>query len=762
MAKLPSQKVPKGSQSAETVLHTSITDPRFANIQTDPRFRLPSRKQTHVKIDSRFSRMLKDERFASKAKVDRYGRRLAKGSGRKELERLYRADDVEQDSEGSEEVVEHDGSEVVDDAAVEREPKRVEKQYDPARDGGYSDSSSNESSSDGGDESEEVEEEELEGFADQEGQAGTIPAGEISSRIAVVNLDWDNIRAADLLVVFSSFAPGNGLISKVSVYPSEFGKERMEREEMEGPPKEIFARNDTRDSVLSLSGSDQDGDGTNDEEMEDEDVEDSIKKSILKEDQGEEFDSAKLRRYQLERLRYYYAVLTCSSKSVAEAIYSAVDGTEYLTTANFFDLRFIPDTMDFSDDKPRDECDRIPDGYRPNEFVTDALQHSKVRLTWDADDKTRKEVQKRAFSGSRADIDENDLKAYLGSDSSEDEIPGPVVVDSTISPVANGDGEANSADLSQPKSLKKETERQRMRVLLGLSAHPIPHSKSKASNGPVGDLQITFSSGLSSGSKHGSVFENQPETEETTVEKYIRKEKERKARRKKKMKATNTEAHADVEGGASADAKEAPDGEHKDLGFDDPFFTAPQDDKAAAAALRKEQKRQKKAERAAADAMSSAQRAELELLMVDDDAGEEGPTSTTRSRINHFDINEIAKAEKALRKKKRKGKLSVREKQALEAKEKDDFRMNVTDPRFGAVFEKAEFAVDPSHPKFKGTEGMKALLVEGRKKREREEDGEAMVTKDPAQQSEKKVRREGSERGDDLKKLVERVKRKTK
>ncbi|MCJ1318921.1 pre-rRNA-processing protein esf1 [Xylographa vitiligo] len=759
MVNSTNQKLPKGPRSAEPIPSASITDPRFSNIQTDPRFRLPTRKNTHVKIDQRFSRMLRDERFSSKAKVDRYGRRLPKDSGRKELERLYRVEDEDEDQH-----VEKDMSEgVVDDEEVLQELKRIENTHAPARNGGFSELSSDETSSDEDGESDEVEEEELDGFADEEaGQIDGVPAGEVSSRIAVVNLDWDNIRAADLMAVFTSFAPSNGRILNVSVYPSEFGKERMEREEMEGPPKEIFAKKVPKQSEMPLAESEDELSKTEQSE-EDEGEDERIRKSILKEDEGEDFDSAKLRRYQLERLRYYYAVLTSSSNSVAEAIYNAVDGTEYLTTANFFDLRFIPDDMDFSDDKPRDECDRIPDGYRPNEFVTDALQHSKVRLTWDADDKTRKEVQKRAFSGSRADIDENDLKAYLGSDSSEDEAPEPIVVDSTLEINVN-DTQQAIFEAEQPELSRKDTERQRMRALLGLSVEQSHHSKSKASNGPVGDMQITFSAGLSSNLTKASVFENQPEREETTVEKYVRKEKERKARRKDKMKA----AH---EGTEVADEGEAADGETsdkehpQDLGFNDPFFTAPEDDRATATALRKDQRLKKRAERAAADAASSAQRAELELLMVDDDAANDDQASNARSRVNHFDINAIAKAEKVLKKKKRKGKLTTREREALEAKEKDDFRMDVADPRFGAVFERSEFAVDPSHPRFKGTEGMKALLEEGRRKRGREgleEDvmgggGDGIVGKG------KKLRKEKpNEVKEDLKKLVERVKGKTK
>lgn len=316
--KLPKQKVPKGA-----VVNSTVTnDPRFASISTDPKYRLPSKKHTRTPIDQRFSRVLEDDDFINTAKVDKYGRKVSSQGKKKVLEKLYQPAPPE-DDEGS---GDDEDVEVEDDDVVEEELRRAEKMtsgYDAARGGGFS-SSEDESEDDEDDDDKSVAFEDQEQFPDMAEEQQSVPMGEVTNRIAVVNLDWDNISSSDLFAVFSSFVPAGGRILKVSVYKSEFGKERMEREEMEGPPREIFQQGAVDEDERE---SDSEDDEVSAEEEDSEDEDEKIKQELLKPDDGKDFDSGALRQYQLERLRYYYAVVLCSDKNTARKLYDSTDGT---------------------------------------------------------------------------------------------------------------------------------------------------------------------------------------------------------------------------------------------------------------------------------------------------------------------------------------------------------------------------------------------------------------------------------------------------
>lgn len=48
-----------------------------------------------------------------------------------------------------------------------------------------------------------------------------------------------------------------------------------------------------------------------------------------------------LRQYQLNRLKYYYAIAELDSAETANHIYTSCDGHEYLASCTLIDLRLV-------------------------------------------------------------------------------------------------------------------------------------------------------------------------------------------------------------------------------------------------------------------------------------------------------------------------------------------------------------------------------------------------------------------------------------
>lgn len=114
-------------------------------------------------------------------------------------------------------------------------------------------------------------------------------------RIAVVDLDWDHVRAIHLYKIFTSaIAPVGssssrpnrvpaplvrGEVLSVRIYPSKFGLERMAHEE-NGPPSELLKKK------ISPDGED-----------------DVNERTIYETGDADEYDEDALRKYQLQRMR---------------------------------------------------------------------------------------------------------------------------------------------------------------------------------------------------------------------------------------------------------------------------------------------------------------------------------------------------------------------------------------------------------------------------------------------------------------------------
>ena len=257
---------------------------------------------------------------------------------------------------------------------------------------------------------------------------------EATPRLALRNCDWDHLKASHIFALLQSFAPMGGTLLSVKVFLSEYGKEHLELERTKGP--DIWNKRGEADSVDEEEQEEEDGglgsferqpnseDGSEeaaDDEMSDEycferdDM--AIKNDVTEE--GERFSENKYRRYEMQRLRYYYAIATFDSSKTAAHVFSECDGTEIERSGTVFDLSFVPEEMEFTDEV--DIASSVKTNFQANTtFVTNALQNSRFAISWDQTDPKRKRVMGSLFESD--ELNDDDVNQYLAPpDSSSDE-----------------------------------------------------------------------------------------------------------------------------------------------------------------------------------------------------------------------------------------------------------------------------------------------------------------------------------------------------
>ncbi|XP_049990270.1 ESF1 homolog [Alexandromys fortis] len=316
-------------------------------------------------------------------------------------------------------------------------------------------------------------------------------ADEITRRLAVCNMDWDRLKAKDLLALFNSFKPKGGVVFSVKIYPSEFGKERMKEEQVQGPVE-----------LLSIP-------------------EDAPEKDWASRE--------KLRDYQFKRLKYYYAVVDCDSPETASKIYEDCDGLEFESSCSFIDLRFIPDDITF-DDEPRDVASEVDlTAYKPKYFTSAAMGTSTVEITWDETDHERITTLNRKFK--KEELLDMDFQAYLASSSEDEE-------EEEEAPQGE---DGVSVEDGKTKKYQKDDEEQiaKYRELLQVI-------KEKEKKGKENDMEmeIKWVPGLKESAEEMVKNKLEGKDKLTPWEQFLEKKKEKK-RLKKKQKALAEEASED-------------------------------------------------------------------------------------------------------------------------------------------------------------------------------------------------------------------------
>jgi hypothetical protein len=698
-----------------------------------PQFRKTSNQVSKVVLDERFASVLTDPRFQL-ATADKYGRKQSTKKSN-DVENLTEFYTIEGERDGHASNVTASKRLPTDDVATECSteaepfvsagddkaakgkrdgPKLSEKDSDDpasriafltALSRGEVDVSSSSDDESGGQPEDDDSDNGVNSVADEEAIGVLDPSSndieqiemttEESPYMAVMNMDWSHVRAVDIFTILSSFTPA-GAVKRVQVYPSDFGMERMKKEQLFGPVdvwRKARASNGTmtgqglNDDIgkdSSIDYDDEESDDANGEEGDNSDL-DSDSPNDTK---ATDFDPEKLRRYEAARLKYYFAVVEFASPQHADIAYKQVDGMEFEHSSAAIDLRSIP--INSLDDvrenrELRDEATMIPSTYVPPEFVVNALQQSTVQCTWDMGNQDRESLLTKYQSGPTWSkvTDNDDLKVYLASDNSSDEESG--------------------SDEENEKGAK-------MRKMLGLDSDNEENDEegpndedsdlgvdgSGSENGSSveeGNKQVRFipeESDLASKLREKLATKSTVSDDLTPWEKYQEKRKQKKrekraAAREKRKEITCIRKN----GGVSGD---------EELNQADDFFV----DSGADASVDKNDFER---------TLSNPREQLPETLLSDrDDSDDE----------RDFDMRGLERIEKN-KEKKLHGARKRKEDKLTANVTGSDFKVDTTDERFMAVLEGADdrFGIDRTDPSFRETPAMREILAEQSRRKKR-------------------------------------------
>jgi hypothetical protein len=676
------------------------TERRFDS--SKPHFRNPREQSEKVVLDERFASVLTDPKFKLDIR-DKYGRKKSKDRAKNELSAFYEVEDEPADPNGEGETkddreVDGKGKDSDDkktsDGESASETDEDEPQFeDPASRIAYltalsrgelgvsssseeSDSDEQSHSSKDGNDSEATD--------DVMGKAGILDPSkheeevELTSAespyLAVMNLDWSHVRAVDIFSVVSSFS-SPGSVKSVRVYASDFGIERMEKEQRFGPSGLWKKSAQMIDDPIDEP---QDNFAEDSEEEEDVDTFNLPLEEALETD----FDPEKLREYETSRLKYFFAVVEMVTPSHADTVYKEVDGLEFEHSSVALDVRAIPtdDLVSVTKDRPmRDEASSLPSNYVPPEFVVTALQATSVQCTWEAGDRERdRSLTKYASSGQdwRSIAESDDLRAYLGSDASSDEEAredgkGKATAMRKMLGLGSDDDGDDESDAQQSRTEdQSEASNDEEKV----------ESESFLVSAKDGEKEVSFVPGAEKlEDKIRSAMDKKKNGEMTPWDQFLEKKKQKRIDRKALANAKRMEVNETRRGGSKNDMFHASNYES-------------------------EEKTGKRISR-------GKSKAELELLVACDDGEEEAKDYDMRG-LQRIDQNKTKKLKGARK----------RKEAALEAiVTGTDFQVNVEDGRFSAVLDGSDdrFGIDMTDSNYKETPAMRKIMSEQTRRRKK-------------------------------------------
>lgn len=339
-------------------------DQRFRYVQTDPRFnRLFSHKKKFI-IDKRFQAIFNNKDFQFQGGINEYGK-IIEAFQNKSYYRFYKLNEKTK----SYTIIKKEKRKRLNINEFLKE--NTDEYHDLWSDG-----------------------ENKESLVKKPFESEIIKNGSSFKRLALVSMDWGQIRAIDVFVIFNSFLPENGVIKDVIIYPTEIGKKHLKKEKDEGLDglKKIILEQRFSETKIKMS-------------------------NIIKES-NYAFNVEEFRYFQLLKMRYFFALIICNNTLTAEILYNRIDGMEFEHSSNRLDLRFVDDK--WTAKYPiHDRCNKLPKQYVVPEFFTKAIQHTNIDFTLDEDLQCRKDFFKKTLEANVNNLEKNQLKEYLASNESE-------------------------------------------------------------------------------------------------------------------------------------------------------------------------------------------------------------------------------------------------------------------------------------------------------------------------------------------------------
>lgn len=460
----------------------------------------------------------------------------------------------------------------------------------------------------------------------------------------------------------------------------------MAEEEVKGPQELTQYQKDHDDSDFNSSDSDEEGEN----------------------EDGIDYHMEKLRQYQLNRLKYYYAVIECNCVQAADKLYAECDGLEYESTATKLDLRFIPDDMTF-DDEPKEVCSEMPElnKYKPRLFTTTALQQAKVELTWDENDVDRVELNEKVNTGKLSEIPDAELRKFVAY-SSEEEDDDDVEKADDEENADDGEEDENESDeeesiVSEVQKKGKKSKKSNKKVdSITKYKNLLTEINAKEDAKKKNRVEMEFTWDIDNSSKKKEEKLAVESAERNPFEKIMEKKREKKLARKQKKKDMRKAQNDDDDSGSDDDL---PDG----IDMNDPYFAEEFANGDFAPAKTKKSKSKKKpaVDEDVEEDEDEENLKRLELMIDDDD-----------DNRAHFSLKKIQERENESKTSKKKRK-KLKNKKDADKKPivEDNFKLDVSDSRFSAIYSSHLFNIDPTDSHFRKTKAMETLIQEKLKRK---------------------------------------------